>query len=368
MLFASDYNDNRVHVDETHSNQEYYCPYCGAPLITKKGDVRQHHFAHKQNHVCSDTWAHSGPSGYDISPWHNEWQSLFPKENQEVKLVLGDTKHRADVLIDRTVVEFQHSVMPVVAFDNRNNFYFNLGYKVVWLFDLSDLYENGQLTYRSEADCLVFSWKNPKKAFNSYDIQSGCIDLFFQLNDSKDACIVRVRDVSQDGFEQFSTSQFISKDDFLNYVGLENGVCLPPCRDDLDQNQQYQLFKKKYNINLNKQQERALQAVEGSNLLLAVPGSGKTTVLVARLGHMVINKDISPENILALTYNKDAAEEMKARFSAQFGKSLGDCINFWTINKLSNRIYDDYYRRIDQIWKRTIDDSPFRGIRVLPNK
>ena len=48
MLFAVDYNDNRVHIDETHSNQEYYCPYCGAPLTTKKGEIRQHHFAHKQ--------------------------------------------------------------------------------------------------------------------------------------------------------------------------------------------------------------------------------------------------------------------------------------------------------------------------------
>ena len=345
MLFASDYNDNRVHIDETHSNQEYYCPYCGAPLITKKGDVRQHHFAHKQNHVCSDTWAHSGPSGYDVSPWHNEWQSLFPKENQEVKLVLGDTKHRADVLIDRTVVEFQHSIMPVAAFDNRNNFYFNLGYKVVWLFDLSDLYENGQLTYRSKADGLVFDWKNPKKAFNSYDIQSGCIDLFFQLSDSEDACIVRVRNVSQDGFEQFSASRFISKDDFLNYVGLKNGVCLPPCRDDLDQNQQYQLFKKRYNINLNKQQERALQAVEGSNLLLAVPGSGKTTVLVARLGHMVINKGIAPENILAITYSNAAADEMRARCSALFGENIGSRIDFRTINSLALKIYLDDCRK-----------------------
>lgn len=356
MLFASDYNDNRVHIDETHSNQEYYCPYCGAPLITKKGDVRQHHFAHKQNHVCSDTWAHSGPSGYDVSPWHNEWQSLFPKENQEVKLVLGDTKHRADVLIDRTVVEFQHSVMPVAAFDNRNNFYFNLGYKVVWLFDLSDLYENGQLTYRSEADSLVFDWKNPKKAFNSYDIQSGCIDLLFQLRNDEAACIVRVRDVSQDGFEQFSTSPFISKDDFLNYVGLQDGICPPPCRDDLDQNQQYQLFKKKYNINLNKQQERALQAVEGSNLLLAVPGSGKTTVLVARLGHMVINKHILPENILAITYNNSAADEMRKRFSALFGESIGARIDFRTINSLSLMVYTDYCRQTGQRPKYHIEE------------
>lgn len=208
MLFASDYNDNRVHIDDTHSNQEYYCPYCGTPLITKKGGLRQHHFAHKQNHHCSDTWAHKSSSsgGYDLSPWHNEWQSLFPKENQEVKLVLGNTKHRADVLIDRTVIEFQHSIMPAAAFDDRNNFYFNLGYKVIWLFDLSSLYAGGQISCEEEDDGLTFCWKNPKKAFNCYDIQSGCIDLFFQLCDDKDACIVRVTEVSQFGFEQFRTT------------------------------------------------------------------------------------------------------------------------------------------------------------------
>ena len=72
MLFAVDYNDHRVHIDETHSNQEYYCPYCGAPLIARKGDVRQHHFAHKQDHHCSDTWVHHRSHNYDLSAWHNE--------------------------------------------------------------------------------------------------------------------------------------------------------------------------------------------------------------------------------------------------------------------------------------------------------
>lgn len=110
MLFASDYKDNRIHIDETHSNQEYYCPYCGAPLITKKGEQRRHHFAHKKDHICSDSWERSG--SYDLSPWHNDWQSLFPKENQEVKLTLGDTKHRADVLIDRRPSSFLDDLFP----------------------------------------------------------------------------------------------------------------------------------------------------------------------------------------------------------------------------------------------------------------
>ena len=137
MLFACDYNDNRVYIDDTQSNQTYYCPYCGLPMITKKGPVKQHHFAHSPNHLCTDSWERN--NSYDMSDWHNDWQSLFPKENQEVKLSLGETKHRADILIDRTVIEFQHSIMAVNAFDDRNSFYFNLGYKVVWLFDLSDL-------------------------------------------------------------------------------------------------------------------------------------------------------------------------------------------------------------------------------------
>ena len=359
MLFAVDYNDNRVHIDETHSNQEYYCPYCGAPLTTKKGEIRQHHFAHKQNHLCSDTWERS--HSYDISPWHNDWQSLFPKENQEVKLSLGDTKHRADVMIDRTVIEFQHSIMSVKAFDDRNNFYFNLGNKVIWLFDLSDLLED-QLFYKETDDGLEFHWRNPKKAFNNYDIQSGCIDLFFQLKSEPNVGIVRVTDVSANGFECFYTSKFIDKGDFLTYVGLKDGLCLPPCREDIENNEQYCAFKDKYNICLNKQQERALLAVEGSNLLLAVPGSGKTTVLVERLGHMVLNKNISPENILAITYNTAAKEEMESRFSAQFGEQYGKRIDFRTINSLALKVYSDYCHRINRPQRKLIQDDERRRL------
>ena len=272
MLFANDYNDNRIHIDDTQSNKEYYCPYCGVPLITKKGEIRRHHFAHKRSFECTDSWIRN--NSYDISSWHNEWQSLFPKENQEVKLALGETKHRADVIIDKTVIEFQRSIMSVSAFDDRNNFYFNLGYKVVWLFDLSSLYSNGQLQYEKVENNLVFHWRNPKKAFNMYDINSGCIDLFLQISD-EDECIVRVIEVSDNGFEKFETFDLISKSDFLSYVGLNEGKYIAPNRDDIASNVRYRSFVEKYDITLNKQQERALQAIEGSNLLLAVPRKTK---------------------------------------------------------------------------------------------
>lgn len=361
MLFANDYDNNRVHIDETHSNQEYYCPYCGSQLITKKGDIRQHHFSHTARQHCSDSWVGERSHSYDISAWHNEWQSLFPKENQEVMLSLGDTKHRADVMIDCTVIEFQHSIMSVKAFDDRNNFYFNFGNKVIWLFDLSDMLREKRLRYEKCEDGLEFSWINPKRAFNNYDIKSGCIDLFFQLG-TEEKCIVRVMDVSIDGFENFTASDFMSKAEFLDYVGLKNGECLPPCRDDIADNEQYRLFKEKYNIKLNKQQERAMLAVEGSVLLLAVPGSGKTTVLVSRLGHMVINKNIAPENILAITYSNQAADEMRSRFSNKFGAYIGDRIDFRTINSLAFKVYRDYCSKKRMPIRNLIQDTDRRTL------
>ena len=359
MLFANDYNDNRIHIDDTQSNKEYYCPYCGVPLITKKGEIRRHHFAHKRSFECTDSWVRN--NSYDISSWHNEWQSLFPKENQEVKLALGETKHRADVIIDKTVIEFQRSIMSVSAFDDRNNFYFNLGYKVVWLFDLSSLYSNGQLQYEKVENNLVFHWRNPKKAFNMYDINSGCIDLFLQISD-EDECIVRVTEVSDNGFEKFETSDLISKSDFLSYVGLNEGKCIAPNRDDIASNARYRSFVEKYDITLNKQQERALQAIEGSNLLLAVPGSGKTTVLVARLGHMVINKGIFPEDILAITFNRNATSEMKRRFYEKFGKEIGCRINFKTINSLSLEIYSTFCKEKNHPKRRQIKENEKKTI------
>ena len=51
---------------------------------------------------------------------------------------------------------------------------------------------------------------------------------------------------------------------------------------------QKETFIKQYAAGLNPQQLAAVQALHGPVLLLAVPGSGKTTVLVTRLGYMVL--------------------------------------------------------------------------------
>ena len=59
-------------------------------------------------------------------------------------------------------------------------------------------------------------------------------------------------------------------------------------------------FDRKYTSQLNPQQLAAVHAVDGAVLLLAVPGSGKTTVLVTRLGYMLCCCGISPDAILTM--------------------------------------------------------------------
>ena len=336
MIVALDKDLNRIHIEDAVAKQECYCPYCGDRLFQRKGEVRRHHFAHMPGKVCKDTWE----ATYDMSDWHYDWQNSFPKANQEVLLSMGEIKHRADVLIGRTVTEFQHSNMAAKAFSDRNSFYFNLGYKVVWVFDLREHFASGRL--QCDSDGKTFHWTKPRNTFNIFEIQTGQAELFFQLTDTEDNCLVKVSKVSPFGFEEFAVSEWYGKTELLSYLGVRDGVCAEPEREDISENEEYRVFCEKYHIALNKQQERAMQAIEGANLLLAVPGSGKTTVLVSRLGYMILCKNIDPNNILAMTFSKQAAKDMHSRFCKVFGERLGTTVEFRTIHSVALEIVNRY--------------------------
>ena len=103
-------------------------------------------------------------------------------------------------------------------------------------------------------------------------------------------------------------------------------------------------FLKKYTPGFSSQQIQAVTTVDGPVLLLAVPGSGKTTVLIARIGYMIYVKNIDPRSILVMTYTTAAADEMKKRFAKRFGQELADYITFKTINALCYLIINRYSR------------------------
>lgn len=103
-------------------------------------------------------------------------------------------------------------------------------------------------------------------------------------------------------------------------------------------------FDRKYTSQLNPQQLAAVHAVNGAVLLLAVPGSGKTTVLVTRLGYMLCCCGISPDAILTMTYTKAATREMQKRFVRLFGQDCPQIPEIRTINGVSSKIIDFYTR------------------------
>lgn len=105
-------------------------------------------------------------------------------------------------------------------------------------------------------------------------------------------------------------------------------------------------FKDRFSIQLNEQQLAAVKAIKQPTLLLAVPGSGKTTVLVTRLGYMIYCCGILPEQILIVTYTVAATKDMKQRFIHLFSDELVEQLEFRTINGICAKIINYYGRSV----------------------
>lgn len=97
-------------------------------------------------------------------------------------------------------------------------------------------------------------------------------------------------------------------------------------------------FLRQFHIVLDAQQLAAMRAEKRHTLLLAVPGSGKTTVIVARTGYMLMCRNIPAEHILTVTFSRSAAAEMRRRFRETFLTAEKDMPDFRTIHSLCRGI------------------------------
>lgn len=82
----------------------------------------------------------------------------------------------------------------------------------------------------------------------------------------------------------------------------------------------------------NEAQERVINKINGQMIVIACPGSGKTTTILRRIRHMTADEGIDPESVLMVTFTKAAADEMKERYMRQYGGAGG--VTFCTIHAL----------------------------------
>ena len=90
-------------------------------------------------------------------------------------------------------------------------------------------------------------------------------------------------------------------------------------------------------------QEEAIRHTDGPMMVLAGPGSGKTTVITHRTKYLIEEKGIDPGHILVITFTRAAAREMQERFEKLMeGKSLG--VSFGTFHSVFFTILKYAYR------------------------
>ncbi len=96
---------------------------------------------------------------------------------------------------------------------------------------------------------------------------------------------------------------------------------------------------------LSKDQRNAIKHTKNPALVLAVPGAGKTTVLIHRTYNLIHNLNIDPLNILSITFSRASALDMKDRFINTFPDIDSRNINFSTIHAFCYRLISEYSYR-----------------------
>lgn len=106
-------------------------------------------------------------------------------------------------------------------------------------------------------------------------------------------------------------------------------------------------------MQFNNSQLKAIKHKTGPMLVIAGPGSGKTTVLTARIRNLIEEYSVNPANILVITFTKAAANEMKSRFNNMMGRSTN--VTFGTFHAVFFMILRAAYNySVDSIIKEDV--------------
>ncbi|WP_022819154.1 ATP-dependent helicase [Fusobacterium russii] len=107
---------------------------------------------------------------------------------------------------------------------------------------------------------------------------------------------------------------------------------------------------------LNNRQREAAEQIDGSILILAGAGSGKTRTITYRIANMIKNENISPYSILAVTFTNKAAKEMRERVESLIGEDAKKC-TISTFHSFGVRLLRMYAKDLGYASNFTIYDT-----------
>ncbi|MGM9967230.1 MAG: ATP-dependent helicase [Rummeliibacillus sp.] len=105
----------------------------------------------------------------------------------------------------------------------------------------------------------------------------------------------------------------------------------------------FEKMQKLTGVCLNEVQQKAVRYSKGPLLLLASPGSGKTTTLNMKIGYLLLVKKVPAHKILAITFSKASAVDMAARFDQFFSSVIRERVHFSTIHSIAFQIVREYF-------------------------
>jgi ATP-dependent DNA helicase UvrD/PcrA len=104
-------------------------------------------------------------------------------------------------------------------------------------------------------------------------------------------------------------------------------------------NYQIEKFNREY-TSLNQQQKKAVDTIEGPVMVIAGPGTGKTQILSARIGKILLDTDTQPQNILCLTYTDAGVIAMRNRIREFIGADAYK-VHIYTFHAFCNDVIQD---------------------------
>jgi DNA helicase-2/ATP-dependent DNA helicase PcrA len=115
--------------------------------------------------------------------------------------------------------------------------------------------------------------------------------------------------------------------------------------------------KHEIGVSLNEIQKKAVLTTEGPLLLLASPGSGKTTTIIMRIGYLIEEKGVDPSRIKAVTFSRASASDMKERFK-RFFPHLPP-VDFSTIHSFAYEVVREHFRKTRKAYQLIEGDLDF---------